>query len=203
MAAAFFDRCRAAMADAPDSPDLESGAVDGPGLAGAVDPADLAPTAVSISSAGLLPGGFESPPEVLQALAELDIDITGHRSTQVSPELVSSADLVVCMARRHAREVVLLDAAAFPRTFTLKDLVHRGDLGGPRAVGEPLVTWTDRVHHGRQRTDLVGDSEADDVPDPLGGELDDFRATARELGVLVERLAGLLWAGRRVGSEPG
>ena len=191
MAAALFEQCRAAMADASDAADFQG------------DVADLQPGAITISSAGLLPGGHESPPEVVQALAELGIDVAAHRSTQVSPELVTSADLVVGMARRHAREVVLLDAEAFPRTFTLKDVVHRGDLAGPRASGEQLTSWMGRLHLGRQRTDLVGDAEADDVPDPLGGELDEFRATARELGVLVGRLAGLLWTGRRVGSTPG
>ena len=191
MAAALFDRCRADVADRVD-------AANRVGAADAGEPAASEAGSTSISSAGLLPGGNESPPEVIQALAELGLDIAAHRSLQVSPELVSSADVVVCMARRHAREVVLLDAAAFPRTFTLKDVVHRGDLVGPRAAGESLTAWTDRLHHGRQRSALVGDAGADDVPDPLGGELDDFRATARE----ARRAGGT--AGRiALGGTPG
>jgi protein-tyrosine-phosphatase len=158
---------------------------------------------VSIASAGLLAGGYGSPPEVVSVLAELGIDLSGHTSTQLSPELVAGADMIVGMARRHAREVVLLDAGAFSRTFTLKDLVGRGDLVGPRAPGESLPDWMVRLDRGRQRTDLVGTSSADDVPDPLGGSLEDFRATARELGALVEHLAGLLWADRPVRTSSG
>ena len=107
---------------------------------------------------------------------------SGHRSTQVSPELVAGSDVVVGMARRHAREVVLLDAAAFGRTFTLKELVRRGDLVGRRQPAEELEAWLGRLHHGRQRTDLVGRSDDDDVSDPLGGPLGAYRTTARELG---------------------
>jgi len=181
MAAALFDRCHAQA--------VETGVVQ----AGAL----------SVSSAGFLGSGHASPPEVAQVMAELGVDLHAHRSVQVSADLVSSADLVIGMGRRHAREIVLLDAGAFSRTFTLKDLVHRGDLVGPRGPGEPLRAWTDRLHHGRQRTDLVGDSDADDVPDPLGGSLDAFRATAQELEDLVQRLAGLLWTSRRMDSASG
>ena len=181
MAAALFDRCHAQA--------VETGVAE--------------PGALSVSSAGLLDSGHESPPEVAQVMAELGIDLHGHRSMEVSADMVSSADLVVGMGRRHAREVVLLDAGAFSRAFTLKDLVHRGDLVGPRNPGESLQAWTNRLYHGRQRTDLVGDSDADDVPDPLGGSLDDFRATAHELADLAERLVGLLWASRRMDSASG
>ena len=167
------------------------------------EPADEAVrSVVSISSAGLLPGGSESPPEVVQAFAELGIGIAAHRGTQVSPELVPCADVVVCTARRHTYEVVVLDAAAFPRTFELKVLVHRGDLAGPRPAGESVDAWTRRLHHGRHRTDLVGDAVADDIPGPLRGGSDDVRATAFELGALVERMAGLLWTGHQIRSAP-
>jgi protein-tyrosine-phosphatase len=169
---------------------------DGPDTAGAVED-------VSIASAGLLPGGYASPPEVVEAMAELDVDLSGHRSTQVSPELVAAADLVLGLGRRHAREVVLMDPTSWPRTFTLKELVRRGDTVGPRAAGEPVAGWLARLHKGRERTGLVGSSPDDDVSDPLGGPLSAYRATARELGALADAVAGLLWAPRPIRPLPG
>jgi len=164
---------------------------------------DDAPEDVEVESAGLLAGGYASPPEVVTVMAELGIDLSGHRSAQVSPELVAGSDVVVGMARRHAREVVLLDVAAFDRTFTLKELVRRGDLVGRRQPDEELGPWLGRLHHGRQRTDLVGRSDDDDVSDPLGGPLSAYRTTAREIGALVERAAALLWVPRGIRTLPG
>ncbi len=164
---------------------------------------DDAPEEVSVVSAGLLPGGYASPPEVVAAMAELGSDLSGHASTQITAEMVAISDVVVGMARRHAREVVLLDVGAFGRTFTLKELVRRGDLVGQRQPDEALAAWLDRLHEGRHRTDLVGSSADDDVADPLGGPLDAYRQTARELGNLVERVAALLWAPREIPTLPG
>ena len=164
---------------------------------------DDAPEEVEVASAGLLPGGHASPPEVVTVMAELGIDLSGHRSTQVSPELVAASDVVVALARRHAGEVVLLDPEAFGRTFTLKELVRRGDRVGRRAPEETLDAWLGRLHDGRQRTDLVGRSDADDVSDPLGGPLSAYRTTARELGTLVDQAAALLWAPRGIRTLPG
>ncbi|HLM94912.1 MAG TPA: hypothetical protein VK283_01280 [Acidimicrobiales bacterium] len=163
---------------------------------------DDASEEVVVVSAGLLPGGHASPPEVVTVMAEVGIDLSGHRSTQVSPEQVAGSDVVVGMARRHAREVVLLDATAFDRTFTLKELVRRGDLVGRRQPAEELGAWLGRLHDGRQRSDLVGRSDDDDVSDPLGGPLTAYRTTARELGTLVDRAAALLGARRGIRTMP-
>src|ERR1700676_890334 len=60
--------------------------------------ADDALEEVSVVSAGLLQGGYASPPEVVTVMAEMGIDLSGHSSRQLSPDLVVAADLVLCMA---------------------------------------------------------------------------------------------------------
>jgi protein-tyrosine phosphatase len=164
---------------------------------------DDAAEEVSVASAGLLEGGYASPPEVVTVMEELGIDLSGHSSRQISPELVVESDVIVGMARRHAREVVLLDGAAWDHTFTLKEFVRRGDLVGGRGPDEALRVWLDALHEGRKRTDLVGSSVADDVADPIGGPLEGYRKTARELGELVGRAAALLLAPRGIRTLPG
>ena len=59
---------------------------------------DDAPEEVSVRSAGLLAGGYASPPEVVTTMAEFGIDLSGHCSTQISPELVAASDVVLAMA---------------------------------------------------------------------------------------------------------
>lgn len=158
---------------------------------------------VSVRSAGLMEGGFASPPEVLTTMAEFDIDLSGHRSTQIEPALVSTSDVVLTMARRHAREVVLLDPEAWGRTYTVKEFVRRGDTVGRRGPDEELDAWLARLHDRRKRTDMVGRSDDDDVGDPIGRPLDAFRATARQLDTLVGQAASLLLVRRGIRSRPG
>lgn len=154
------------------------------------------PEPVSVCSAGLLAGGRRVPPEVVATMATFGVDVSGHRSTQLAAPLVHAADVILGMERHHAREVVLLDPAAWNRTFTLKELVRRGDGVGPRSPGQPLAQWLARVHAGRQRIHLVGRWPDDEVADPLGGPPEAYLSTARELGAAVDRLAALLWPGR-------
>jgi hypothetical protein len=49
----------------------------------------------------------------------------------------------------------------------------------------------------------VGSADADDVPDPIGGPLDGYRKTARQLGNLVDAVASLLWVPREIRTLPG
>jgi protein-tyrosine phosphatase len=149
---------------------------------------------VAVVSAGLLESGHPVPPEVVKAVASYGADLTPHRSTQLTADVIESADLVLGMERRHGREVVLLVPSAWTRTFTLKEFVRRGEKVGPRRRRQPLRAWLSVVGDERQRTDLVGRSVDDDVADPLGGDPADFRATAAELADLVQRLARLLWS---------
>ena len=146
---------------------------------------DDAPEDVSVASAGLLPGGTRHLREVVTVMAEQDLDLSAHCSVQISPELVAASDIVLAMARRHAREVVLLDPGAWGRTFTVKEFVRRGEGVGRRGADEALDPWLERLHHGRRRPDLVGSSDADDVSDPIGGPLERVSphgAPARHLG---------------------
>jgi protein-tyrosine phosphatase len=158
---------------------------------------------VLVGSAGLLEGGYPSPREVLATMDVMGIDLSGHRSAQVTAEFVAEADIVVGMARRHAREIVLLDANCWPRTFTLKELVRRGEKIGEREPGEALSAWLADLHYGRERMDIVGRSAEDDVTDPLGGPLAAYKASARELEDLVGRLADLLFASIERPPSPG
>ncbi len=164
---------------------------------------DVAPEKVSVVSAGILTGGYASPPEVVKTMAELGIDLSAHCSAQISPELVAASEVVLTMARRHAREVVLLDPAAWGRTFTLKEFVRRGEMVGRRDPDEALGPWLGRLHRGRRRLDLVGSSDSDDVEDPIGGPLDGYRKTARQLANLVDAAASLLWVPGGIPTPPG
>ena len=83
-------------------------------------------------------------------------------------------------------------AIRIERTFTLKELVRRGEKVGPRGPREPVSAWLGRVGTGRVVSDLMGEDENDDVADPIGRPPAVYEATAVELDDLTSRFVGLL-----------
>jgi protein-tyrosine phosphatase len=146
-----------------------------------------------VGSAGLLEGGHPCPQHLVFVMATYGLDLTEHRSRQLTPAIVEAADLIVTMERRHLREVALMSDEAFPRTFTLKELVRRGtDIGG-RPAEQPIAEWMAKAHAERSAGDLLGASSEDDVNDPYLGSLEDYESTCRQLDSLTRALTELIW----------
>jgi protein-tyrosine phosphatase len=149
--------------------------------------------AVPVASAGLLGGGRPPPPEVISVMAARGIDVAGHRSRIVTADDLAAADLVLGLSREHVRHAAVLLPAAWPRAFTMRELLRRGQRAGPRAPGEPLGDWLARAAGDRARRDLLGTSAADDVADPAGGPLRGYQATSDLLDRLTRDLVELCW----------
>ncbi|MCU1462405.1 MAG: uncharacterized protein JWO37_2480 [Acidimicrobiales bacterium] len=147
-----------------------------------------------VHSAGLLFTDRAASPEAVEVMAAQGIDIAGHRSTKIATDLVATADLVIGLTREHVREVALLAPDALAKTFTLKELVRRGQAFGPRAAGEPLPSWLAAIAADRDRVDILGSSDVDDVDDPIGRPRRVYEGTRAELAGLVERLVALVFA---------
>jgi len=148
----------------------------------------------TVSSAGRLSEGLRADADAVRALSAVGIDASTHRSRRLTAASAAKADLVLAMARDHVRHAVSLDEGAWPRCFTIKQLVRRGEEVGPRSPGQPFDEWLAKVHAGRERADLVGAAPDDDVADPIGGGREVFRRTAVELDDLTARLVDLAWA---------
>jgi protein-tyrosine phosphatase len=149
---------------------------------------------VPVRSAGMIGGGDPPLPEAVSVMASYGIEIASHRSRIVCAADLAPASLVLAMARDHLRHAAITEPGAWPRAFTLKELIRRGERIGPRPPGEPFSGWLSRAHEGRARTSLLGDSPDDDVTDPAGGPLRAYADTAGLLDRLVARLAELGWA---------
>jgi hypothetical protein len=87
----------------------------------------------------------------------------------------------------------VLGDALLPRTFTLKELVRRGEAIGPRHNDESVESWLARAGAERRAMDLFGESASDDVADPYLGPPRVYEACIAELDDLVRRLVGLIW----------
>jgi protein-tyrosine phosphatase len=157
---------------------------------------DEAGVKAAVSSAGLLFDGKPATDHGQAVMADRGLDTSGHLSRRLRPDLVGGVDLVIGMARRHVREVVALAGAdVMGRAYTLKEIVRRGEERGGRAPDEPLEAWLARLAAGRRTADLLGEADADDVADPIGGSRRRYERTADELDDLTARLARLLGTG--------
>lgn len=148
----------------------------------------------TVSSCGLFGGGAPAAAVALEAMAGRGFDLSPHRSRRLVAFLVDESDLVLTMAREHLREVVVLAPEALTRTFTLKELVRRGEAAPPRLSGEALESYLGRIGEGRRIQDLLGEDPEDDVEDPMGAGIDACKDTAAELDDLCRRAAALLTA---------
>jgi protein-tyrosine phosphatase len=146
---------------------------------------------VTVSSAGILPGGAPATDHAVSVLSERGIDISGHASRRLDRAIVDDADLIITMAREHLREAVVASPSAFPRTFTLRELVRRID-ANPWATLEEL-------HAGRQIRDYIQGDPADDVADPIGQARSRYEETAWELDGLLTRVA--MWLPNIIGEQ--
>jgi protein-tyrosine phosphatase len=150
-------------------------------------------TPAQVTSAGLLEDGMHPPYEALAVMADLGLDTSHHVSRRMTEAMLADADVVIGMARRHVREAVHLAPAVWPKAFTLKELVRRGEWAGHRERGQPFDEWLAKVHAGRTRAELLGASSDDDVADPIGLPRPAYERAAAEIDDLVARLVDLAW----------
>lgn len=147
---------------------------------------------LAVASAGTTPGVRPISPNALEVMGDDGLEMRDHRSRELVAEELRQSDVVLCMERAHVRRALVLEPGAWTKTFTLKELVRRGEAEGPRAPGEPVESWLQRVGRGRPRDELLGSSEDDDVADPVAAPMPVLRATAEEIRGLVNRLLDLL-----------
>jgi protein-tyrosine phosphatase len=102
---------------------------------------------IIVTSAGsfAMPGA-RATPQGIEALADLEIDLTRHRSRPLSVELIHQADRIFTMGRSHAAAVVALVPSAAERTATLDpDGDIEDPIGGDVALYQALARRLDEL----------------------------------------------------------
>ncbi len=145
-----------------------------------------------VRSAGVRIQEREMSGDLVVALQDRGIDLSGHRTRSLGRDDVLRADLILTMEHHQVADVALLDPTAWTRTFTLKEIVRRSAAAGPRAVDEPLDRWVARIGAGRTRLELVG-AWRDDVADPAGQSRFAVERTVDEVEDLTDRLVDAAW----------
>ena len=143
-------------------------------------------TYVEVTSAGFVTEDRPAPKEVLDVLDARGLDVRSHRSRRLGPTDLGAADLVLCMERRHVREIAVLDREAFARSFTLPDLARRAQLHGPRGPSEGVSDWLRRISPERRPADVLGVASDDEVADPYGRSAAAYRRAAQTIDDLLD-----------------
>lgn len=118
-----------------------------------------------------------------KVMANFGVPIDDHRTMELDDRLVEWADLLICMAREHEREVARTFPEAVPRTFTLKGFL---ELLPALPTYEETGSWLDAAAGMRDVAEAISDI---DVDDPFGEREAAYRRVATEIKGLVERLA--------------
>jgi protein-tyrosine phosphatase len=117
-----------------------------------------------------------------EALGGIGLRADGHRSRQLRPEDVASADVIVGFEADHVGWIRRQFPNAAGRTATLKYLVdHLPQAGG-------TLQW----RLAQLGLDAVVLERQEDVVDPAGGDIDDYHACVAEVDELVRALASRL-----------
>jgi protein-tyrosine phosphatase len=148
---------------------------------------------VTVESAGTLGTVMKVPSDLSREAADFGLDLSSHVARRVDAVTVARADMVIGMERAHVREVVLADPPTFIKSFTLREFVRRGMEKGQRSSPESLAEWLTQIGDRRHHVDLIGASPLDDIPDPMGGNSEDYRVMLRELKTLTQILHSLVW----------
>lgn len=65
--------------------------------------------------------GCPAAPNAVDALKKKDIDLTGHRSKRITPEMLKEADYIFTMTLIQKQQVLFMYPAGEGKTFTLKE----------------------------------------------------------------------------------
>lgn len=142
-----------------------------------------------IGSAGTRTGGGRRmDPAALAVLAERGIDGSGFVGRGVSIPLIRDADLILTATREHRGKVATLLPAALARLFTIQQFSYLADAAARApAHGEPAGSiGSDLIARAREaRSQVPGRTVEDDLADPVGLPVEEFRRCADELDVAI------------------
>jgi len=143
--------------------------------------------AVTVGSAGLLPGGHPAEAGSQWAARKLGLDLSAHVSRQVTPDLIDAADIVVTMEAAHVLDLISISPGCQSRTLTLRELARCAqDDPGTAPVGSGGLSEWIRGAADRPLGELL--SGHLDIEDPIGRPRRAFRDTARDVGDLLDQI---------------
>jgi protein-tyrosine phosphatase len=149
---------------------------------------------LAVSSAGTRALEGEAMPEHGLAVAT-ELGLSGaeaHVARQLTPDLLSEADLVLVASAAHVTEVAIMHPASSGRVFTLRSFAHLVQRISPEEW--PQGTVAERVHFATEQRGLLPYLPVDtelDIPDPYRRSLETYQRSAALISQATQALSPL------------
>lgn len=80
---------------------------------------------INVESAGIFAiQGQPASPQAVEVMKKQSIDMTNHRSKQLTKEKIKKADLILTMTNSHKNAVISMDLKAADKTFKLNEYAY-------------------------------------------------------------------------------
>ncbi len=77
---------------------------------------------ISVESAGVFAvSGEPASLQAIEAMGRQSIDISNHKSRQLTKEMIENANLIIAMTNNHKRAIISMSNNAIDKTFTLTE----------------------------------------------------------------------------------
>lgn len=129
-----------------------------------------------------------------QVLMQRHAFVDGHHSRLLDATMLRAADLVLTATREHRSAVVRLLPAAIGRTFTMLQFARLSGMVPPLHGADPAELGRELVVEAKAARPLLQPvpPEEDDLPDPMGGPLEEFERCAARLDEVVAAIVAPL-----------
>ncbi|MFH1752575.1 MAG: low molecular weight protein arginine phosphatase [Candidatus Omnitrophota bacterium] len=107
---------------------------------------ELGRSDIEVSSAGTCAvGGFVPTAMTVSAMKEEGVDVSGYKTTRLTPDKIYNADLILAMETRHVDAILNLDPNADGKTYLLRRYARvKNEPGGVEVmdpIGRPLEIY--------------------------------------------------------------
>jgi protein-tyrosine phosphatase len=150
----------------------------------------LGEDSVDVSSSGFGPVGLPPIDEAVEAMRRRGLDVSSHRSTATTRELVESADVILTAERQHVVKIASLSPNAFPQAMTLPEFL---DAAASSGAGEAdgVRSWVHSLTEQRTASAYLREP-VPEVADPTGSASRIFEAAVVTIEQQCREVAALL-----------
>jgi len=143
-----------------------------------------------VVSLGFGPKGIPAIPDAVDAMQRRGLDVSEHRSRQVTARRVDAADLILTSEKDHVIKIAAESPAAYRRAFTLPEFCER-IAADPLADGRTLAAWMTDMSDGRSAGDYLR-GDVPEVADPTGSAKREFEAATVGIEQLCETVVDVI-----------
>jgi protein-tyrosine-phosphatase len=142
------------------------------------------------TSAGFGPAGIPAIVDAVEAMCRRGLDVSGHRSQQVTPILLEEADVVLTAERDHVVKIAALSPSAFPKTTTLPEFLQLA-VRNPFRSQDGFSEWVRSLTSDRTAGQYLR-ADVDEIADPTGSPPRIFETAVVGLEQRCSETAGYL-----------